>query len=78
MTNDKLVAGTILLCVCFSGLALAQIDPGYKVHLYENGSLVGEVFVPERATGQLEYTEHWILYKTIGNITRPFTGSMRL
>lgn len=65
MTNHKLqrLVGGILLTVLFSGVAFAQLDPSFKIHLYENGSLVGEVFVPDREKGQLAYTEHWVLYK---------------
>ena len=58
------------LALMFSGLALAQLDPGFKnfFFLYENGARVGEVFVPERGIGQTSYKEHWVLY---GNYQYP-------
>lgn len=76
MRKQKLIVGAILLTVVFSGVALAQLDPGIKIHLYENGSLVGEVFVPERGTGDLAYTEHWVLYKNYQYPGPRFVGEL--
>jgi len=60
------VFGAVALAVTLAGImppvAKAQLDPGDKFYLYENGMRVGEVYVPDRAQGQTEYLEHWVLY----------------
>jgi hypothetical protein len=44
-------------------IAFAQLDPGYKIYLLQDGVRVGEVYVPPRANTALQYyKEHWVLY----------------
>ena len=57
------IAVILTLLVAFAGLAWSQLIPEVTVRLFEAGSLVGEVYVPDRAEGQTQYTEHWILYR---------------
>jgi hypothetical protein len=42
--------------------AYAQIDPGNFV-IVQNGKIVGEIFVPQRNAGQINYVEHWVLFR---------------
>jgi len=67
MTKNSLLILTAVLVVLASGAVWAQLDPGVKFNLYQNGQPVGEVFVPQRTTN-VAYTEHWILY---GNYQYP-------
>ena len=76
MTTNRLIVGAILLVGLLSGRVLAQLDPGTRFHLYENGSLVGEVFVPDRETGRRDYTEHWVLYKNYQYPGPRFVGEL--
>src|SRR5689334_4638991 len=62
MKNIKLILGVSLLAVAMVCVAFAQLDPGTRIYLYENGERVGEVYVPERDAGQATYVEHWVLY----------------
>ena len=61
MFARAIVVAALLLTVS-SGIARAQLDPGIKYHLYENGVFVGEIYVPEREPQSPSYTEHWVLY----------------
>ena len=62
MINRTLIAGAVVMVLTVAGTALAQLDPGIKFHLFENGIPVGEVYVPERAPSATSYVEHWVLY----------------
>ena len=42
-------------------IAFGQLDPG-EFHIYQNGSIVGQIHVPVRTAGQALYSEHWVLY----------------
>jgi hypothetical protein len=76
MNRIQIVVAALLLTVAFGGSALAQLDPSIKFNLYENGSHVGEVFVPERAADALTYTEHWVLYKNYQYPGPRFIGAL--
>jgi hypothetical protein len=53
---------TLSLLLCLGSATLfGQIDPGV-FQIFQNGALVGEIYVPARATDATEYAEHWILY----------------
>jgi hypothetical protein len=39
----------------------AQLDPG-DFDIIQNGKKVGEIFVPQREVGQINYIEHWVLF----------------
>lgn len=67
MTRSSIFILTAVLVALVSGAVWAQVDPGFKFNLYQNGTQVGEVFVPERDTNAA-YTEHWVLY---GNYQYP-------
>jgi hypothetical protein len=67
-TKRTFIAAVAAFMLLSMGLVWSQIDPGLKIHLYENGSLVGEVYVPDRLPTQSLYVEHWILY---GNYRYP-------
>lgn len=41
--------------------AFAQLDPG-NFNIIQNAKTVGEIFVPQRKTGQINYVEHWVLF----------------
>lgn len=62
MRRKLMLAGAVILLAVVSRVVTAQIDPGYKVYLMEDGVRVGEVFVPERAANAITYDEHWVLY----------------
>src|SRR5262245_23281577 len=50
--------------VCALMLALpagAQLDPG-EFEIFQDGTKVGEIFVPDRTAGQTNYIEHWVLF----------------
>ena len=49
----------LLLALCTG--AFAQLDPGDHL-LYQNGHIVGEIYVPARDARATLYTEHWVLY----------------
>jgi hypothetical protein len=76
MNRKQVVVAALLLIVAFAGSAGAQLDPTIKYHLYENGSHVGEVFVPERAIDAVSYTEHWVLYKNYQYPGPRFIGAL--
>ena len=68
--KSKIVWPTALFALLLNAASPvnAQVDSGYKVFLYEDGVLVGEVFVEPGASLE-EYTEHWVLnakYKYLG------------
>jgi hypothetical protein len=52
-----------LLMVCLGGASLVfgQVDPGW-FQIFQNGVLVGEIYVPSRTADTPQYAEHWILY----------------
>ncbi len=59
----KLVASLVLAAMLMSSTAFAQLDPtsrGYFV--FQNGRVVGQVYVPPRDLGAERYVEHWVLY----------------
>jgi hypothetical protein len=66
------------LVALFSGVGWAQIDPSTKHRLYENGTLVGEVFVTPRAPTDRRYTEHWILYPNYQYPGPRFVGELQV
>jgi hypothetical protein len=41
--------------------AFAQLDPG-NFDIIQNRKKVGEIFVPQREVGQMNYVEHWVLF----------------
>ena len=54
----------VFCAVCALMLALpasAQLDPG-NFEIFQNGRIVGEIFVPARTSGQTKYVEHWVLF----------------
>jgi|SRR5262245_35410992 len=62
MRKPAVLCGIVLAAAVVVRLATAQLDPGYKIYLIEDGVRVGEVFVPEREPGTAVYEEHWVLY----------------
>ena len=52
------VVCTLLFALCTG--AFAQLDPGDYV-IYQNGRIVGEIYVPARDAKATLYTEHWVL-----------------
>lgn len=58
--------------------ANAQLDPGIRTLLYENGIQVGEIYVPERAAGQTQYDEEWVLYPNYRYPGPGFIGSLEI
>jgi hypothetical protein len=67
-----------LLCSTFAGVGRAQIDPGGRIYLYENGIRSGEVYVPDRVAGQTQYTEHWVPYPNYLHPGPKFLGPMQV
>ena len=61
-----------------AGAAWAQVDSGNKIGLYENGTKVGEVFVPERSPGQTRYMEHWVLSPNYQYPGPKFIGALEI
>ena len=56
--------GSCLALVCAFTLApkaKAQLDPGNFI-LLQNGRKVGEIYVPQREPGAINYVEHWVLF----------------
>lgn len=62
MRKLLLFVGVLVLLVGVSQSLSAQLDPGFRIYLIEEGVRVGEVFVPERAADAVTYEEHWVLY----------------
>ena len=58
--------------------AKAQLDPGGRIYLYENGVRVGEVYVPNRAPGQTQYIEDWVLYPNYLYPGPRFIGALQI
>ena len=55
------VAAALIVLICLTvSIASAQIDVG-SFQLFQNGSLVGVIYVPAHASESL-YAEHWILF----------------
>jgi len=78
----KCVLAGLALALLVAGLlppaAKAQIDVGSRIYLYENGVRVGEVFVPDRAPGQTEYAEDWVLYPNYMYPGPRFIGALQI
>jgi hypothetical protein len=58
--------------------AKAQLDIGNRIYLTENGARVGEVYVPERAAGQIEYVEEWVLFPNYRYPGPSFMGMLNI
>jgi hypothetical protein len=52
---------SVIFALALALPAEAQIDPG-NFDILQNGRKVGEIFVPARAAGQINYVEHWVLF----------------
>jgi hypothetical protein len=52
---------SVIFALALALPAQAQIDPG-NFDILQNGRKVGEIFVPARAAGQINYVEHWVLF----------------
>src|SRR5215813_1200922 len=82
MKNIRLLLLSLLLAASlftiFSVPGEAQIDPSNRIYLFENGIRVGEVYVPERAEGQTEYVEHWVLYPNYLYPGPRFIGTLQI
>jgi hypothetical protein len=56
----------LMLALVLTGLmphaAKAQVNPGLRYYLYENGIRAGEIYFPDRAPSQTNYVEDWVLY----------------
>lgn len=59
---------TVVALLAAAHFVGAQVDPGFKVYLYQDGVRVGEVFVEPGRAPVLEprqttvYREYWVLY----------------
>jgi hypothetical protein len=62
MRRLALICGLVVLAGWLGKMVFAQIDPGLKIYLLEDGVRVGEVYVPPRASTAIQYQEHWVLY----------------
>jgi hypothetical protein len=69
---------TLALAGIFTHGAKAQVDPGTRLYLYENGVRVGEIYVPERAAGAIEYVEDWVLYPNYLYPGPQFIGALQI
>jgi hypothetical protein len=69
---------TLGLASLFIHTAKAQLDPGLRTYLYENGIRVGEVYVPDRAAGATEYVEDWVLYPNYLYPGPQFIGALQI
>ena len=61
-SKKKLISAICLLlvCLCFVTPAFAQLD--YDTYdVFQNGNVVGLIYVPVRGTDTSIYTEYWIL-----------------
>ena len=71
-------AAALALAV-FSTPSHAQLDGGtFAIDLYENGKLVGEVYVPDRAPGQTQYYEDWVLFPDYQYPGPRFVGTLKI
>ena len=81
MNKVKLLIPAVMALLILTGLlsqnARAQIDP-QRIYFYENGIRVGEVYVPDRAPGQAEYLEHWVLYPNYLYPGPRFIGALQI
>lgn len=41
-----------------------QLDPIGGYYIIQNGIRVGEIYVPQRDLGAINYVEHWVLYNS--------------
>jgi hypothetical protein len=87
MTNSnrgtmKFLPPAVLLVATFAAFiphhAQAQIDPGshYTQSLFDHGVQVGEVYVLDRAPGQTQYAEDWVLYPNYAHSGPRFIGAL--
>ena len=56
--------GFCLALVCaltLTSKAKAQLDSG-NFNLLQNGTKVGEIYVPQHEPGAINYVEHWVLF----------------
>ena len=62
--------------------AQAQIDPGGATHytqlLFDHGVQVGEVYILDRAPGQTQYAEDWVLYPNYAHSGPRFIGALQV
>lgn len=59
----KLIAVIVLAATLLTSTAFAQIDPSEREYLiFQNGHVVGEIYVPARVLTAARYVEHWVLY----------------
>ena len=72
------VAIAVMLTGIMPPAAKAQLDVGSRFYLYENGVRVGEIYVPDRAEGQSEYLEHWVLYPNYMYPGPRFIGALQI
>ena len=68
MNNNRWIPlrklGGLLVLLAMLGawtMAFAQIDSG-SFQIFQNGAIVGQIYVPARAAGTTLYAEHWVLY----------------
>jgi hypothetical protein len=78
----KFLFPAVMLALVLAGLlpqvAKAQLDPGLRIYLYENGVRVGEVYVPDRVAGQTQYVEDWVLYPNYLYPGPRFIGALQI
>lgn len=57
---------TILVTLALSIPAQAQVDPGlhdiFQTNSFGDRIKVGEIYVPQRDPGAINYVEHWVLF----------------
>src|SRR4051812_12770777 len=61
MNKRKLIMAAAVLALVLACTAIAQVDPGMKLGLYENNVKVGEMYLNPYATGQTTYVQNWVL-----------------
>lgn len=78
----KLLLPAAMLALALAGILTdavkAQVDPGVRLYLYENGIRVGEIYAPDRTAGAIEYVEDWVLYPNYLYPGPQFIGALQI
>ena len=68
----------IVLAGVLSHVAEAQLDPGVKYYVYENGVRVAEIHVIDRPPDATQYVEDWVLYPNYLYPGPRFIGALQI
>src|SRR5438552_2138452 len=68
----------VVLAGVLSHVAKAQLDPGARYYVFENGIRVAEIHVVDRPPDATQYVEDWVLYPNYLYPGPRFMGALQI